>query len=1145
MLPSVVPPPAHFFRLLVESVADYAICVLTPAGLIASWNVGGQRTIGYAASEIIGRPFDLMFGPGDRAAGRALRDMDEALARGPIEEQAQLSRKDGSLFWALYTVAPLREDGQHVGFAVVVRDITERKRQEELARTSEARLRTALRAGRMGAWAWDVNANRSFWNDREYELLDLSPGDGPVDTDQFFERVHPDDLGPLKATLRDAIERGTEFRMDFRILRRNGDIRWLTGAGQVTRDATGGATEMYGVNFDITEQKIADEALRSSEERFRAFMDHTPAQVWIDDEDGVNRFANAALARELGRPAADIIGRRLVDLLPAGAPVAAYLEDNRQVFASGTHSPTVVSAPRHDGTMGRFLVHKFPITSATDRTRLLGGVAIDVTERERALEALRASEERFRLLVECVKDVGIFTLDINGVIETWNAAAERLYGYTGAEIVGRHRSVLFTAEDVARGVPQRELDVAAASGKVSEEGWRVRKDGSVFWANGTMSPLYDDAGRPRGFVKVVRDLTERRRAQEALEETQQRLELAAKSAHIGIWDWNLATDELVWDDRMYELYGVSKDGFTGAYDAWRRGVHPDDRARSEAALAAALQGDEGFHAEFRVVWPNGEVRDIEAHGQARRVGGSVTHVVGVNWDITARKKAESALRLRDRAIQAVSQGILITDPTLPDNPIVYASRGFEGITGYTSLSVLGQNCRFLQGKDTDPDAVRAMREAIEAGREFSVEILNYKLDGSPFWNALFITPVRDDDGRLMHFVGVQADVTERKSLERAFQQSQKMESIGRLAGGVGHDFNNLLTIISGYSELLMTELAATDPHRELVAEIQRAGERAAGLTQQLLAFSRKQVIAPVVLDLNDLLAQTHKMLSRLLGEDIVITTVLSPSLPRVKIDPAQIDQVVMNLCVNARDAMPTGGRLTIETSEFVLEPGAHAAYPDLAPGLYAQISVTDTGHGMTEAVMAQIFEPFFTTKEPGKGTGLGLATVFGIVKQNQGRISVYSEVGIGTTFKILFPADHSPTTPAAEGRAPHPLLGTETILLVDDEPGIRKIARISLEAQGYHVLEAGSGAEAIRLADGYAGPIHLLITDVVMPALSGRQLSNTLRLRYPTLRILFMSGYTDDTVIRHGIIEHTGHFIQKPFAPLGLAKKVRAVLDEP
>jgi signal transduction histidine kinase len=380
--------------------------------------------------------------------------------------------------------------------------------------------------------------------------------------------------------------------------------------------------------------------------------------------------------------------------------------------------------------------------------------------------------------------------------------------------------------------------------------------------------------------------------------------------------------------------------------------------------------------------------------------------------------------------------------------------------------------------------------------------------------------------------------------EEQLRQAQKLEAIGSLAGGVAHDFNNLLTIINGYSEIIGSQLPADSPVRDLVREIGQAGERAASLTRQLLAFSRKQVLEPKVFNLNAIVTDTAKMLRRLIGEDIELNTTLEPGLRRVRADPGQLEQVLINLAVNARDAMPQGGKLTIETANAELHETYTHAYADLPPGPYVMMAVSDTGCGMDEATKARIFEPFFTTKGPGKGTGLGLATVYGIVKQSEGHVAVYSEPGRGTTFKIYLPV--------AEERVPsgksHPGLqparpGTETILLAEDEPALQALARHVLQSHGYTVLEAGQGDKALRIAQDYKGTIHLLVTDVVMPAMSGRQLAERLAANRPGVKVLYLSGYTDDAVVRHGVLQAETAFLQKPFTPGALAQKVREVLD--
>ncbi len=526
--------------------------------------------------------------------------------------------------------------------------------------------------------------------------------------------------------------------------------------------------------------------------------------------------------------------------------------------------------------------------------------------------------------------------------------------------------------------------------------------------------------------------------------------------------------------------------------------------------------------------------------------GAIFGSVLVFRDITKRKQVEEDLRLRDRAIRAVSEGILITDAGQRDNPIIFATPGFERITGYSAAEAVGRNCRFLQGPETDKKSVAQLREAIQGGCPCTVELLNYRKDGSPFWNSLSISPVRNDRGDLMHFVGVQADVTARRGLEEKVRQSQKMEAIGNLAGGLAHDFNNLLTVINGYSELVESQLPDSSPVRGLVREIGQAGERAASLTRQLLAFSRKQVLELKVINLNAVVTNTARMLKRLIGEDIDFNTALDPELGEVEADLGRIEQILINLSVNARDAMPQGGRLTIETRNVELSETYTEAFPELQAGAYVLLAVTDTGTGIDEKTKTHIFEPFFTTKAVGKGTGLGLATVFGIVKQSGGHVAVYSEPGSGATFKVYLPRvdDRVSASKSQAGNRSIPQ-GNETILLVEDEPALLALSRHILQRQGYTVLEADNGELALRIAEDYPGEIHLLLADVVMPGMSGRQVAERIAAQRPGVKVLFQSGYTDDAVVRHGVLQAETAFLQKPYTPTALSQKVREVLDKP
>ncbi len=460
-----------------------------------------------------------------------------------------------------------------------------------------------------------------------------------------------------------------------------------------------------------------------------------------------------------------------------------------------------------------------------------------------------------------------------------------------------------------------------------------------------------------------------------------------------------------------------------------------------------------------------------------------------------------------------------------------------------------------------PEFRSEVREAVErCGREgiaFDKEGAIVTAKGKHMWIRLIGRPLRNARGHITHIHGSMQDVNARKlaeersaKLEEQLRQAQRMETVGRLAGGVAHDFNNLLSVILGYGEMLSTDLADEDPMRTDLEEIVAAGRRAMDLTRQLLAFSRQQVLAPKITDLGQVVLGMQTMLRRLIGEDIELSTSCAPGLPEVLVDPGQVEQVIMNLVVNARDAMPRGGMLTLETAAVVLDEAYAAEHVGVTPGPHVMLAVSDTGAGIDKATQARMFEPFFTTKEQGKGTGLGLATVFGVVQQSGGTIWVYSEPGKGTTFKVFFPL--APEAEAPRLRLNTPLPGTprvdggsETILLVEDEEGVRVLARTILKKQGYTVLEATNGQHALEVAAQHPETIDLLVTDVVMPRMGGRELVEKLLPLRPAMRVLFMSGYTDDAVVRHGILDASLAFLQKPITPEVFARKVRETLSEP
>ena len=514
-----------------------------------------------------------------------------------------------------------------------------------------------------------------------------------------------------------------------------------------------------------------------------------------------------------------------------------------------------------------------------------------------------------------------------------------------------------------------------------------------------------------------------------------------------------------------------------------------------------------------------------------------------------RKQAEEQLSKLFQAVEQSPVTIIITDT---NGNIEYVNPKFSQLTGYTFEEVMGKNPRILKSGETPPEEYKLLWETITSGREWRGEFHNKKKNDELYWESASISPIRNSEGIITHFLGVKEDITERKRVEKEMvalqeqlRQSQKMEAIGQLAGGIAHDFNNLLTVISGNCQLSLLELKERDPLRGNIEEIKKASEKAADLTRQLLAFSRRQIMEMKVLDLNELLKNLDKMLRRVIGEDIELVTLLAEDLGRVKADPGQAEQVIMNFAVNARDAMSEGGKLTIETANVDLDDAYARNHVAVTPGRFVMISVSDTGVGMTPKVRDRVFEPFFTTKEKGKGTGLGLSTVYGIVKQSGGNIWVYSEPGKGTTFKIYLPRVDEPLEKLRERVEGKEIpRGMETILIVEDEEEVRKLALRILERQGYKVFEASQGLDAFLIAEGYEDLIHLLVTDVVMPKIGGRELADRIAEICPEIKVLYMSGYTDNAIVHHGVLGEGMEFIQKPFTVEGLARKVREVLDK-
>ena len=763
--------------------------------------------------------------------------------------------------------------------------------------------------------------------------------------------------------------------------------------------------------------------------------------------------------------------------------------------------------------------------------------------RRRAEEELRRSEQRFRDVIDNANDI-VYTHDLAGNFTSLNRAGERITGYTQAEALALNMTQVVAPEHVqlAREMIRRKLSGDAEGSTyeleiLAKDGRRVPLEVS--------SRLIRRDGEPVGVQGFGRDISERRQALEALRASEERFRALVENSADAIVLVD-ATGGVLYQSRSAErIVGYSAEE--------RRGrnalelVHPDDRASVARKLGECrARAGEIVVARFRGHRKDGQWLYLEGTA-ANHLDDPAVGAIVINYrDVTQRERATEALRISEERFRLVSRATndAVWDLDVTTGAVSW-SDSVQALFGFAPAEV-GHDTNWWSARVHPDDRERVLstsQAALDQGAEsWSAEFRFRRADDSYARVIDRAYILRDGAGRPVRMLGSMMDVTERRSLEEQLVQAQKMEAVGRLAGGIAHDFNNLLTAILGYGDLMLPKLH--DPTlRGKMQEIRKAAERASALTRQLLAFSRKQVLVPLVVPLGALIEELSKMLRRLIGEDIELVTLLPSGPAAVRADPGQLEQVLMNLAVNARDAMPRGGKLTIEVALVPADDAFRKDHPDVPAGPQVAILVTDTGVGMDAEVRKHIIEPFFTTKERGRGTGLGLATVYGIVKQSGGHIEVDTAPGRGTTFRIFLPAVEAPRP------APVPSLdavvgGSETVLLVEDEASLRSLAQEILRDQGYKVIAAGSGAEALDLARSHKAPIDLLVTDVVMPGMDGRELADRLGPVHPETRCLFMSGYTDDAIVRRGVREEGMPFLQKPFTIDALALKVREVLDQ-
>lgn len=682
------------------------------------------------------------------------------------------------------------------------------------------------------------------------------------------------------------------------------------------------------------------------------------------------------------------------------------------------------------------------------------------------------------------------------------------------------------------------------------------EDGSVRYLESQGNVIKNSEGKVENIIVVSRDITEREHFQRALYDSEERLKAILKSIPDVIYRLDPA-GKITFMSQAIERYGYDAEDLLGKkiIDI----VHPDDKEKASFRINERRTGSRRTRLlEIRLLTAHGKqvyfedrsetvpmdpVFLLEAEGiysSDHPLAGSFMGTQGIARDITERKKTEGDFLMLAQALKCISECVSVTD--LDDN-IIFVNDAFVEVYGYERHELLNQPISVVRSDDHHSEMFNEIHPASLAGG-WQGEVINRRKDGSEFPVQLSSSVINDPSGYPIALIGVATDISERKRLETQLHQSQKLEAIGKLAGGIAHDFNNLLTVIQGYSELLLSKINVNDPMAGQIHQISEAANRAESLTRQLLAFSRKQIMQPRVIDLNRLINDMQDMLRRLIGADIEFIVSLHSDLGKIKADPGQIEQVIMNLAVNARDAMQTGGNLKIETENKYIDEMFKQNYPEAVVGNYIQLKISDTGFGMDKDTQAHIFEPFFTTKEKGEGTGLGLATVYGIIKQSGGYIYVYSELTKGTDFCLLFPRVDEPLDSEEQHKISDTnLSGNETILVVEDQDEVRKLIMETLTLYGYNVLEAPHGGSALLTCEQFNGKIDLIISDIVMPQMNGQELVERLLPLQPQMKVLFISGYAENIFPEKSALDPGTLFVQKPFTPMELLGKVRQIID--
>ncbi len=877
----------------------------------------------------------------------------------------------------------------------------------------------------------------------------------------------------------------------------------------------------------------ANRALVARESQLRAMFDLTPNLVIRTDSDGALIDVNPSGLRMLEAETLEgILGRCVFSLVMPEFRDA--VRDLTERVCRGERGKLEFQIEGLKGTRCCLDMYAVPRwDEALQKTTMLG-IAVNVTAHKQAEQTLSKIETRWRLAADR-SNTGMWDWDLLTNEVYFSPIWKRQIGYADDEVTD---SMEFWKNSLHPDDVDRKLAEAKACleepWKTYESEFRMRhKNGSYRWILSKGSLLADEKGRPVRMLGSHVDITERKNVEEQLRLSEERYRSLVEVSPDAILIHRDGRFRFVNQAAVRLFKAKSADEIVG--QPLRDFIAPEHHELiGERTATMVSTGKAAPMVAYRLICCDGTSvwGDISATPFFDVDGSSIQVVV---HDITERRKLEQHRRVLARAIEQTTEAVIISDP---DSRIVYANPAFERVSGFSSEEVQGKHMdKLLRRGKTPPDMLADLKTAINAGNSWSGNMALDRKDGTTFEGDVSVTPLRDSHGRTLNFVAVGRDITRERQLERQFQQAQKMEAIGRLAGGVAHDFNNLLTIMIACCDLLSESVPEnTESHRR-IADIQQACDRAKSLTLQLLTFSRKHMPTLGAVRVNEVVADTSKLLRHLIGEDVELETMLQSDLPAIYSDNGQMGQIIMNLAVNARDAMPNGGRLVIRTLSVDLDQAFVTRHSDARPGLHVLLEVSDSGSGMDSNTLSLLFEPFFTTKEAGQGTGLGLSTVYGIVKKTGGFITVSSEVGYGTTFKIYLPAIVAPM-PVEDAPVQRSVSAQQQrILLVEDDPSLRTLITAVLERAGFSVIAAANGQEVLSRGAAVAVP-DLLLTDIVMPGMNGFELSREFLKMHPSTKVLFMSGYTDDRLMPLNMEDVSADYIQKPFTREQLVTKI-------